>query len=131
MSATVHELPSNESSGSFPSSRLDAQIMRNRNFEHKSLRNPRATDLITECEHEHPTWCGRVARLVRRMCDVEKPIVYSDERIVFTHGAKCPTHLFTRRLASGDFGENLARTWSEEQYLCGFGKAVAPWAPGP
>jgi hypothetical protein len=82
MSTTVHEPPSNESSGSLPSSRLDAQTMRNRNFEHKSLRDPRAAGLITECEHEYPPWCGRVARLVRRMCDVEKLIVYSDERVV-------------------------------------------------
>jgi pyruvate-formate lyase len=80
----VHELPSMESSVSFSSARLDAQIMRVRNFEHRSLRHPCAPDLISECENERLTWCGRVARLVRRMCDAEKPVIYSDERIVFT-----------------------------------------------
>ncbi len=69
---------------SFPTSRLDLQKTRVRNLEQRAYRAKNAPDLLKECEAEGLTWPKRVSRLVRRMCEAEHPVIFSDERIVFT-----------------------------------------------
>lgn len=78
------ELQSSNSSVSFSKARLDAIKRRVRDLEHKSLRQPCAPDLLTECENGGLSWPQRAPRLVHRMCEAEQPVIYPDERIVFT-----------------------------------------------
>ena len=55
-----------------------------RDREHKRYRQNAAPDVLTECEHDGLSWPRRAARLVRRMCEAEKPIIGPDDQIVFT-----------------------------------------------
>jgi len=48
------------------------------------LRQPVAPNLIAECEAESLSWTRRAARLVRRMCEAQRPVLDPDQRIVFT-----------------------------------------------
>jgi pyruvate-formate lyase len=52
--------------------------------EQHSLRTTPAPDLISECQKENLTWTQRSARLTRRMCEAEIPVILPDERILFT-----------------------------------------------
>lgn len=69
---------------SFDPARLDVMKIRVRNGEHKRHRQDRAPDVLTECEAEGLPWNKRVARVVRRMCEAERPVIETDERIAFT-----------------------------------------------
>ncbi len=69
---------------SFPTARLDAMKARVRNGDHKRHRLDSAPDVLAECEAEGLPWIKRAARLVRRMCQAEQPVIEADERIVFT-----------------------------------------------
>ena len=69
---------------SFDTARLDELKGRVRGLRHKSLRKLDHLDLIKECNEEELSWPRRTARLVRRMCEVEVPVIFPDERIVFT-----------------------------------------------
>lgn len=69
---------------SFCTKRLDAMKVRVRGLEHRRLRSTSPPDLLAECEQEGLSWSQRSARLVRRMCEAEKPVILPDERIVFT-----------------------------------------------
>ncbi|MCU0521920.1 MAG: pyruvate formate-lyase [Anaerolineae bacterium] len=55
-----------------------------RRGDHRRWRQASAPDLVTECDAEHLSWPRRAARLTRRMCEAELPIIGHDERIVFT-----------------------------------------------
>ena len=52
--------------------------------EHKRLRQSQVPDVLAECQAEGLSWPARVARLVRRMCEAEQPVIEPDEQIVFT-----------------------------------------------
>lgn len=67
---------------SFATERLDAQKARIRALLHQSIRQPHSPDLLAECQAL--SWPRRAARLVRRMCEAEIPVLHPDERIVFT-----------------------------------------------
>jgi pyruvate-formate lyase len=41
-------------------------------------------DILAEWDVENLTWMQRSARLTRRMCEAERPLIWGDERIVFT-----------------------------------------------
>jgi formate C-acetyltransferase len=69
---------------SFDVARLDGQILRIRNLEQKAIRSATVPDLLSECEREGLSWPRRAARLVRRMCESERPYIHVDEQIVFT-----------------------------------------------
>jgi len=82
--ASIAEHPVLSSAVSFDVSRLDSQKLRIRNLEHKAERSTSAPDLLAECEYEGLSWPRRASRLVRRMCESERPSIHDDERIVFT-----------------------------------------------
>jgi pyruvate-formate lyase len=65
-------------------SRLQTLRERVRNREQAAERYTPAPDLLTECEAENLSWMQRSARLTRRMCEAERPVIWKDERIVFT-----------------------------------------------
>ncbi|MBI5833375.1 MAG: pyruvate formate-lyase, partial [Armatimonadetes bacterium] len=52
--------------------------------EHRALRQAASPDVWTECEAEGLSWTQRAARLTRRMCEAERPVIGPDERIAFT-----------------------------------------------
>jgi pyruvate-formate lyase len=64
--------------------RLESLKRRVRLGEHRSGRQPKPIDVLTECEAERLSWPRRVARLVRRQCESEQVALDPDERIVFT-----------------------------------------------
>lgn len=64
--------------------RLQTLRERVRNREQVAERNTPAPDLLAECEVENLSWMRRSARLTRRMCETERPVIWDDERIVFT-----------------------------------------------
>jgi formate C-acetyltransferase len=70
--------------------------IRVRNGEHKRYRLGSAPDVLTECEAERLPWNKRVARLVRRMCQAEQPIIAPDERITFTRTIPCVPPIYSR-----------------------------------
>jgi formate C-acetyltransferase len=41
-------------------------------------------EVLTECEIENLSWMQRSARLTLRMCEAERPVIWGDERIVYT-----------------------------------------------
>ncbi len=84
MLETAAELSALPSVVNFNAVRLDAQKLRVRNLEHKSVRLTSAPNLLAECDREGLSWPRRAARLVRRMCEAEQPYIHADERIVFT-----------------------------------------------
>ena len=51
---------------------------------HRVGRGAAAPDLLPEFEQGGLSWPRRAARLVHRMCEAERPLMESDERIVFT-----------------------------------------------
>jgi pyruvate-formate lyase len=65
-------------------SRLQTLRERVRNREQAVERNTPAPDLLAECEAENLSWMRRSARLTRRMCETERPVIWDDERILFT-----------------------------------------------
>jgi hypothetical protein len=65
-------------------SRLQTLRERVRNREQAAERNTPAPDLLAKCEAENLSWMRRSARLTRRMCEAERPVIWDDERIVFT-----------------------------------------------
>ena len=71
-------------STSFDSSRLDSLKRRVRSHEHIRYRRRAAPNLLPELEAEGLSWCRRAARLIRRMCEAENPIIDGSERIVYT-----------------------------------------------
>lgn len=69
---------------SFDSCRLDAMKQRIRSREQIRYRRSSSPNLLPEVEAERLSWGRRAARLIRRMCEAEDPIIEPDERIVFT-----------------------------------------------
>ncbi len=55
-----------------------------RRREHVQFRLAAIPDLIAECDAENLSWMQRSARLTRRMCEAEIPLVLADEQILFT-----------------------------------------------
>ena len=64
--------------------RLREMRRRVRAGEYKRFRQDRAPDVQAECEAERLSWPRRAARLTRRMCEAERPVIEPDEEIVFT-----------------------------------------------
>lgn len=51
---------------------------------YREFRRTEQVDVVSECDRENLSWPRRVARLTRRMCEAQLPIIVPDERIVFT-----------------------------------------------
>ncbi len=66
------------------SERLGKMRERVRRGDHRQWRQERSPDLLAECDCLGLSWPQRAARLTRRMCEAEIPVVLPDERIVFT-----------------------------------------------
>ena len=64
--------------------RLQAIKERTRDRWYARFRTARVPDVLAECEAEGLSWPRRAARLTRRMCEAEQPVIGQDERIVFT-----------------------------------------------
>ncbi len=63
---------------------LEEMKRRVRDGEHNRWRQDSVPDVLAECEAEGLSWVRRAARLTRRMCEAERPVIEPDERIVFT-----------------------------------------------
>ncbi|MGA2255897.1 MAG: pyruvate formate lyase family protein [Thermoguttaceae bacterium] len=71
--------------------RLQAMRRRVRDHEHVTCRQAAVPDVLRECEEQHLSWPRRAARLVRRMCEAELPVIEAVDQIVFTRTvAKVP-----------------------------------------
>jgi formate C-acetyltransferase len=55
-----------------------------RDGDHHVFRKTQPIDVLAECEAEGLSWPQRSARLTRRQCEAETPVILSDERIAFT-----------------------------------------------
>ena len=55
-----------------------------RDGDHHVFRKNQPIDLLTECEAEGLSWPQRAARLTRRQCEAETPVILPGERIAFT-----------------------------------------------
>lgn len=64
--------------------RLEAMRRRVRDGEHRRFRQPAGVEIAAECDAEGLSWQQRSARLTLRQCQAERPVILSDERIVFT-----------------------------------------------
>jgi len=64
--------------------RLEGMRRRVREGEQREYRQAAPPDVLAECEAEGLSWPRRVARLTRRQCEAERPVILPDERIVFT-----------------------------------------------
>ncbi len=66
--------------------REDLRKMRDRvrAKEHAAYRLASAPDVLSECAAEDLSWPRRMARLLRRQCEAETPVILPGERIVFT-----------------------------------------------
>jgi len=64
--------------------RLTAMRDAVREKRHRSLRQATAPDVLPECEAEKLSWPRRVARLLRRQCEAERPVIAPEQRILFT-----------------------------------------------
>ena len=91
----IAEQPVLSSAVSFDPARLNSQKLRIRNLEHKAVRTATVPDLVAECDCEGLSWPRRAARLVRRMCEGERPYIHADERIVFTRAVASIPPVYT------------------------------------
>lgn len=66
-----------------------------RRGDHHRWRQTFAPDVLTECEAEGLSWPRRAARLTRRMCEAELPVIDDDERIVFTRTVPVIPQIYT------------------------------------
>jgi hypothetical protein len=64
--------------------RLVEMKRRVRSGEHKHYRQGQTPDVLAECEAAGLSWPARVARLTRRMCEAQRPVIEPDQQIVFT-----------------------------------------------
>ena len=64
--------------------RLDGMRKRVRDRVHAACRQKAAPDVLSECQREKLSWPRRAARLTRRMCEAERPMIEADQQIVFT-----------------------------------------------
>jgi pyruvate-formate lyase len=64
--------------------RLQALRERVRNRGQAAERTTPTPDVLSECLTENLSWTQRSARLTRRMCEAERPVIWADEQIVFT-----------------------------------------------
>lgn len=64
--------------------RLEAMRQRVREGAQRRYRQASVPDVLAECEVLGLSWVQRAARLTRRMCESEQPVIEPDERIVFT-----------------------------------------------
>jgi pyruvate-formate lyase len=64
--------------------RLQLMKQRVRDGKHFGLRRGEPISILEECEAEHLSWMRRAARLTVRQCEAESPIIFPDEKIVFT-----------------------------------------------
>ncbi len=55
-----------------------------RNRAASEFRQAAAPDVLSECISENLSWTKRAARLIRRMCEAERPVIFPNERIAFT-----------------------------------------------
>ncbi len=67
---------------------MDARLLRMRDQvrerQQTGHRQAQLPDLVSECDAEGLSWMRRSARLTRRMCEAQHPVIESDQRIVFT-----------------------------------------------
>jgi pyruvate-formate lyase len=67
---------------------MDARLVemkrRVRSGEHKQYRQSQTPDVLAECEAAGLSWPARAARLTRRMCEAQQPVIEPDQQIVFT-----------------------------------------------
>lgn len=66
------------------SERLTAIRRRVTDKSYRQYRTTATPDLLPELDAEGLSWPRRAARLIRRMCEAERPVIELDERIVFT-----------------------------------------------
>jgi formate C-acetyltransferase len=64
--------------------RLQTLRERVRNREQAAERTTPIPDVLAEFQAENLNWMQRSARLTRRMCAAERPVIWTEERIVFT-----------------------------------------------
>jgi formate C-acetyltransferase len=64
--------------------RLQIMKQRVRDGKQRAIRQVSAPDVLSECQAEGLSWPQRAARLTRRMCEAEQPVVLPDEKILFT-----------------------------------------------
>ncbi len=64
--------------------RLQEMKQRVRDGAHHRWRGDAVPDILAECDALGLSWPQRAARLTRRMCEAEHPVIEPDERIVFT-----------------------------------------------
>lgn len=76
-------------------SRLQALKERTRDRGYARFRTAQVPDVLTECEAEGLSWPRRAARLTRRMCEAEQPVIGQDERIVFTRTVPAVPSIYT------------------------------------
>jgi formate C-acetyltransferase len=55
-----------------------------RDGDHHVFRKTQPIDVLAECERENLSWPQRAARLTRRQCEAETPVILPGERIAFT-----------------------------------------------
>ncbi len=85
--------------------RLTEMRRRVRDREHAACRQASAPDVLADCEQHQYTWTRRAARLLRRMCEAETPVIGADERIAFTRTLPAVPPIYSdedlRRLTAG------------------------------
>jgi len=64
--------------------RLKAMRQRVRDRQQAACRQAEVPDVLGECESQGLSWMRRAARLTRRMCEAEQPVIDADQQIVFT-----------------------------------------------
>ncbi len=64
--------------------RLERMRGQVRERSHARFRQSEMPDLISECQAESLSWPRRAARLTRRMCQSQQPVLEENQRIVFT-----------------------------------------------
>ncbi|MCL6431169.1 MAG: pyruvate formate lyase family protein, partial [Anaerolineae bacterium] len=101
--------------------RLEEMKDRVREGYHRRWRQDVVPDVLAECEAENLSWPRRAARLTRRMCEAEEPVILPDERIVFTRTVRSVPPVYspdawaelTRGYTLHEFGpiSNICADW--------------------
>ena len=77
-------------------SRLTEMRDRVRSRGHEMVRQSTFPDVLSECERLNLSWMQRSARLTRRMCEAEIPVLLPDERLLFTRTVPCVPPIYSK-----------------------------------
>ncbi len=86
--------------------------------EHKQYRQSSPPDVLSECEAANLSWMQRSARLTRRMCQAEQPVIGLDDQIVFTRTVPLVPPIYSAEAWAELFADHIPHELGPISNIC-------------